>query len=91
MRPRLSGRTPPPARSIPSDRKFNAHPKLNNLEVRDYIFRANAMWLAREWGYVGNSLHSRPYSNPTDIRKWLRDKQRARARLRFLGDRGHLS
>jgi hypothetical protein len=51
---------------IKSDNKFNAHLKAYGLEISTRGFRADAMWLAKQWYNDGveNSLHRCRYSNP---------------------------
>jgi ParB family chromosome partitioning protein len=56
------------------DRGFSRYLKETGLEVSTRTFRGDAMWLARGWEEpcAQNSVHMCPYSNPVDIRTWLR-------------------
>lgn len=51
---------------------FNAHLKVNKLEVRDSQWRSDAMWLAANWDGIQHSLSECPHMNPSQIRKWIR-------------------
>lgn len=59
-------------KEIPNNQAFGQYLVAHQLEVRDKIWRSNAMWLAEQVDVLGTSLTLCSYSDPTDIRKWVR-------------------
>jgi hypothetical protein len=45
-------------------------------------------WVARYWDNIATSLYSCPYSNPNDIRQWLRDQERTAKGLIYRWESG---
>lgn len=59
-----------------SPRLFHEHLVVNGLDAGNTGFRADAMWLARGGSTLLSKVELSPYSNPTNIRQWLRKQDK---------------
>ena len=57
---------------IPSKPAFAQHLRTHGLDIRNAGFRSDAIWLAENSILLKSVSKPCPYSNPTDIRTWLR-------------------
>ena len=59
-------------KQMPSTQAFGQHLVAHQLDIRNKIWRSNAMWLAERPAELLISLTRCPHSNPNDIRHWVR-------------------
>jgi hypothetical protein len=57
---------------MPSNQDFGQHLVANHLDVRDKIWRSNAMWLAEHEDELVTLLTRCTHSDPSQIRQWVR-------------------
>lgn len=59
-------------KEIPNTQAFGQHLVAHQLDIRDKVWRSDAMWLAEQVDELRISLTHCPQSHPSDIRKWVR-------------------